>query len=118
MPTHDPRDVLSLLGRLSADLPAVQEEASRAAAEVAAETFEGTAADGRIVARVTGLGVVTEVTIGELARRGMDNLSLGDAVTEAVRAGEDAGRRALRERMAGLTIGGRPLSELAPFDRE
>ncbi|NBE79806.1 YbaB/EbfC family nucleoid-associated protein [Micromonospora rubida] len=118
MPTPDPSEVVTMLNRLTADLPAAQEQASQVAAQIAEATFEGTAADGRISATVTGLGVVTKVRIGELARRGMDNLTLGEAVTEAVRAGEAVGRKALRDRMAELAIGGRALSEYAPFGRD
>src|SRR5712691_8065147 len=98
------------LADLADQVPKVAENVRRIAGEFGASPFEGASADGRITATVTGLGVLTDVRIGETARRELDNLSLGDAVAEAIRAAEAAARAALRDQMAGLLIGGRALA--------
>jgi DNA-binding protein YbaB len=98
------------------EAPRIADEARRIAREVSDRSFEGTASGGGVRATVNGLGVLTEVSIGELARRELDNLTLGDAVVEAIRAAGAAARQAMRDGMAGLTIAGRSLADFLPAE--
>jgi DNA-binding protein YbaB len=106
------------LADLAGQVPKVTEDVRRIAREFGASPFEGSCADGRITATVTGLGVLSEVRIGETARRELDNLSLGDAVAEAIRAAEANSRAALRDQFAGLLIGRHSLADFLPADLE
>lgn len=102
------------LAGLADQVPRLTEDVRRIAREFGTTEFEGTSAGGRITAVVTGLGELTDVRIGETARRELDNLSLGDAVAEAIRAAEANARATLRDQMAGLVLGGRSLAEFLP----
>jgi DNA-binding protein YbaB len=97
-----------------AEVPQIADKARRIAREIGAQSFEGSAAEGGVRATVTGLGVLTDVSIGELARRELDNLTLGDTVVEAIRAAEAAARQAMRDQMAELAIAGRSLADFLP----
>ncbi|MCO6006944.1 YbaB/EbfC family nucleoid-associated protein [Actinoallomurus purpureus] len=105
------------LEQLAQELPKIKERASAIAAEVVQSSFEGSSADERVVATVTGAGVLTAVRITELARRQVDNLTLGDLVVEAVRAAEAAARQEMRDRLAEVTIGGESLGKYVPDPR-
>ena len=104
------------LAGLADQAPRLTEEVRRIARRFGTTEFEGTSAEGRITAVVTGLGELTEVRIGETARRQLDNLSLGDAVAEAIRTAEATAKASLRDQMAGLVLGGRSLAEFLPAE--
>lgn len=67
--------------------------------------FTGTADEGRIVARVNAIGALTAIDIHLLSKRRLDNVSLGEAITSAVNAAEDAAKQGQAELMDGIQIG-------------
>jgi DNA-binding protein YbaB len=103
---------LRQIPRLMAEFQASIEAAAR---EFAEQTFDGHAAVDGVVATVTASGQVTGVHIGVLAKRRTDNLTLGEAVVEAVRNAQTNAREAWTQRMASLTLFGVPaVSLLSP----
>jgi DNA-binding protein YbaB len=99
---------------LPADLATFQRNLQDSLHDVVTAEYTGSAADGAVEATYNGFGVLTGIRIHPTARRQLDNLTLGDAVVEAVRNAEDAGRRAFREGLGAATLGGRPLTDLVP----
>jgi len=102
------------LNDLPEDLGAFQESLRDSLHEAASAEYTSSAADGAVEATCNGLGVLISVRIHPTARRELDNLTLGDAVAQAVRGAEDAGRRAVQERMGSHIFGGRPLTAFVP----
>ena len=109
-----PEEIRAMMQAMPADLEEFQRNLRDSLYEVVAAEYPGSAADGQIVATCNGFGVLTGITIHPAARRELDNLTLGDAVAEAVRNAEDAGRRAFREGLGASTFAGRPLTEFVP----
>jgi DNA-binding protein YbaB len=103
----DPRRIPGML----ADFQASMEAAVR---EYAEQTFDGTASVDGVVATVTAYGAVTGIHIGALAKRQTDNLTLGDAVVEAVRDAQANARKAWAERMSTATLFGIPAGSFLP----
>lgn len=67
--------------------------------------FTGTADKGRIVARANAIGGLTAIDIHVLSKRQLDNISLGEAITSAVNAAEEAAKEGQAELMDGISIG-------------
>jgi DNA-binding protein YbaB len=109
-----PDDIRAMMDALPADLETFQRNLRDSLYEVVIAEYTGSAADGRVEATCNGFGVLTRITIHPTARRELDNLTLGDAVAEAVRNAEDAGRRAFQEGLGATTLGGRSLTEFVP----
>jgi DNA-binding protein YbaB len=107
-------EIQAIMEAMPANLEAFQRNLKDSLVEVVTAEYTGTAADGRVSATCNGFGVLTSITIHPLARRELDNLTLGDVVAEAVRNAEDAGRQAFREGLGAATFGGRSLTELLP----
>lgn len=101
----DPRERVEALRALADDPQGLQRRIQGVVAGVRDETFTGTALDGAVTATVNGLGALRGVEIGTIAKRSTDNLTLGDAVTEAVAAAERAARTALVSRVVGEVLG-------------
>lgn len=74
--------------------------------------FTGTADEGRIVARVNAIGALTAIDIHILSKRRLDNITLGEAITSAVNAAEDAAQKGQLELMDGTPIGDRTMGAM------
>jgi nucleoid-associated protein EbfC len=111
-PRFDPRDI----GRALQELPQFQAALKAATADVNDEEFEGTAADGGVSALVSGLGSLREIRIGVMAKRELDNQTLGLAVVEAVRKAEAAARNGMTQRFAGVSLLGVSAADFLPSD--
>lgn len=112
LPT-DPRQIPRLMAEFQASMEA-------AVQEFAEQTFDGHSAVDGVGASVTASGQVTDVHIGVLAKRRTDNLTLGEAVVEAVHNAQRNAREAWAQRMASLTLFGVPAASLlspAPEER-
>jgi len=83
-----------------------QESMRTSVQELAKQTFDGSAENVDVTATVTVYGAVTEIRIGTLAKRYTDNLTLGEAVVEAVRAARANAQNAWVERMTGTDLFG------------
>jgi len=101
------------LNYLPGDLGAFQECLRDSLHKAASAEYTSSAADGAVDASCNGLGALISIRIHPTARR-EDNLTLGDAVAQAERGAEDAGRRAVQERMGSHIFGGRPLIAFVP----
>jgi DNA-binding protein YbaB len=101
MTTMDPRAIAEALRSLTADPQQLQQRLKVVVESVQHEGFVGTALDGQVTATVSGLGALRSIAISTMAKRSTDNLTLGDAVTEAVRNAEQLARSALIERVLG-----------------
>jgi DNA-binding protein YbaB len=99
MTTIDPAAIIEALRHLTADPEALQERIQGAVTSVQREGFVGTALHGQVTATVSGLGALRSIEISTMAKRSTDNLTLGDAVTEAVRNAEKSARSALVDRI-------------------
>ncbi|GII78350.1 hypothetical protein Sru01_33320 [Sphaerisporangium rufum] len=83
-------------------LPALAARAAEAARDWAAREFTGPAADGQVVATVDAFGTLRGLEIHVLARRRLDNVTLGEAIVAAVRAAESAAATAHRDLLGTL----------------
>jgi DNA-binding protein YbaB len=92
---------MEALRNLVDDPEGLQRRVQGIVADVQHETFSGSALDGAVTATVDGLGSLRSVEIGTMAKRTTDNLTLGDAVTEAVAAAERNARATLVSRVVG-----------------
>jgi DNA-binding protein YbaB len=113
MQRPSPTQIEAMLRAMPEDLGEFQSKLQESMLAVVNVEYTGTAADGEVEATCNGFGVLTRITIHRAARA-LDNLSLGDAVTEAVRKAEDAGRHAFRDGLATATFGGRSLTDFMP----
>ena len=107
MATIEPEAIADALRHLTADPEALQQRLKAVVTSVQQEGFVGTALDGQVTATVSGLGALRSIEISGMAKRSTDNLTLGDAVTEAVRNAEKNARSALVERVVSDTKGQR-----------
>jgi DNA-binding protein YbaB len=98
------------LSWLSREAPALVEEIRSAVEDVRRQRFTGATLDDGVSATVNGLGALLDVSISTLAKRGTDNLTLGEAVVAAVASAEAAAKAALADRLATLTFAGRALT--------
>lgn len=101
MATMDPRANAEALHSLTADPQQFQHRLTVVLESVQREDFVGTALDGQVTATVSGLGALRSIAISTMAKRSTSNLTLGDAVTEAVRNAEQRARSAVIERIIG-----------------
>ena len=99
MAPTDPRAIAQALRSLTADPQQLQQRLTVLLENVQQEGFIGTALDGQVTATVSGLGALRSIEISTVAKRGTSNLTLGDAVTEAVRNAEQHARASLIERV-------------------
>jgi nucleoid-associated protein EbfC len=83
---------------------AAAEEYARAAPT---QSYTGSAGDGYVTATVSGTRELQAIDIHLLARRRLDNVALGEAVVEAVRAAEAQAAQQQRAMLAGIEVGGR-----------
>ena len=91
--------------KLMAQAQQLQAQMAAAQAELAEQTFEGSAGGGVIKASVLGSGRVTSVDISPDVIDPSDPEMLGDLVTAAVNAALDAAAKAAEEQMGGATGG-------------
>jgi DNA-binding protein YbaB len=110
--TFDP----GAIRRMMEQLPQFQAELRAASTNVNDEEFEGTAAEGGVSATVSGLGVLRGIRIGTMAKRELDNETLGLAVVEAVRRAEAAAREAMTQRFASVSLFGVSAADFLPPD--
>ena len=108
-----PDAIRAMLEALPTDLESFQRDLQDSLLGVVDAEHTGSAADGQVEAVCNAFGVPTRITIHRGARE-LDNLTLGEAVTEAVRNAEIAGRQAFRERLGAAAFGGRSLLDFAP----
>ncbi|MEU8259199.1 YbaB/EbfC family nucleoid-associated protein [Micromonospora sp. NPDC048999] len=101
MTTRDPHEIVEALRNLVDDPEGLQRRVQGVVSDVQGETFTGTALDGAVTATVSGLGALQSIEISTMAKRTTDNLTLGDAVTEAVAAAEHNARATLVSRVVG-----------------
>lgn len=113
MQRPSPTQIQAMLQGMPDDLGVFQSNLQESMLAVVNVEYTGTAADGEVEATCNGLGVLTRITIHRAARA-LDNLTLGDAVAEAVRNAENAGRQAFRDGLTAATIGGRSLTDFMP----
>ncbi len=102
------------LTRIPQMMAAFQASMEASAREFAELTFDGCADLGDVTATVTAYGAVTNIRIGILAKRQLDNYTLGDAVVEAVRAARASAQNAWAERLASITLFGMPANAFMP----
>ena len=109
----DPAQLREMLADFPEDFDAFRRDARDSLLEVAQSEYTGSAAEGQVEARCNGFGVLTGITIHRGARD-LDNLTLGDAVAEAVRNADAAGRQAFRGQLGATMFGGRSLADYLP----
>jgi DNA-binding protein YbaB len=102
------------LAWLGENLPALADRIRTAIDEIRAQRFTGTALDDGVTVTVNGLGALLDITIGILAKRGTDNVTLGEAVVTAVGRAEAAAKEAMATQLATLTFDGRDLGDMSP----
>lgn len=100
----DPMATVEALRTMVDDPERLQQRLQRIVTDVQHESFQGTALDGGVTATVSGLGALRSIEISTMTKRSTDNLTLGDAITEAVRNAEKNARAALVERVVGDTM--------------
>jgi DNA-binding protein YbaB len=74
--------------------------------------FTGAADEDRIVARVNAIGALTAIDIHLLSKRRLNNVSLGEAITSAVNAAEEAAKQGQSELMDAIQIGDRTMGAM------
>ncbi|GEM_PF-6696479 len=90
------------------------EAAERQSADLALQHFDGTAADGLVSAVVSGSGEIVKIRILPQARRDMDNISLGEAVVEAVGSAMRQSDECRAQIVRDVTIMGRRAADVLP----
>lgn len=93
-------------------LPTFIEDVQAAVSTWREMTFSGEAGDGRVVAVVNAIGVLERIDIDVLARRRLDNVSLGEAIVAAVRAAEAAAEQGKSQMMDSITCGETTMGEM------
>jgi DNA-binding protein YbaB len=103
-------------------LPAPLRQASQFIQEVVGRLgdarFTAEGADGRVVATVDGSGRLHQVDISPVAIRILDNITLGEEVTNAINAARATARQAYDDAIGTVSILGLSLAELRGGDRE
>lgn len=72
----------------------------------------GTANDDQIVAVVSATGELISMSISPLSKRRLDNLTLGDAIAEAIRNAEQEAQRARGAMFGDLEVAGMRVSDI------
>ena len=72
----------------------------------------GTADDDRITATATAVGALTRIDIDTYAKRELDNLTLGDAIAQAINRALDAADRSRSEALDTLRLNGIPVTRM------
>lgn len=98
---------LSALSGLQEQISAALAAAEAYSREAPAREYTGTAADGMVTAVVSGARELRSIDIHVLARRRLDNITLGEAVVAAVLAAEQQASDAQRALLGGIEVGGR-----------
>jgi nucleoid-associated protein EbfC len=94
------------LAGLQDQITAALAAAEQYARDAPAREYTGTAADGMVTAVVSGARELRSIDIHLLARRRLDNVTLGEAVVAAVVAAEQQAADAQRALLAGIEVGG------------
>ncbi|MET8088912.1 YbaB/EbfC family nucleoid-associated protein [Micromonospora sp. NPDC005220] len=102
-------DALSAIRR---DIAAAMESAADFVERPASEHYQAAAGDGAVIATVGVGGQLLDVRITPQARRGVDNLTLGEHVRDAIRAAEAEAEQARTALLGSLTIGGRSVADI------
>lgn len=105
-------DIQEMLRQLTEQLPTVASGIEAAVSDWTRADFAGTADDGGIVATVNGLGMLTNLEIGVLSKRRLDNLTLGERIVEAIKNAEAAAERQKFAMLDGFRFGGLSMGEL------
>ncbi|MEV6344875.1 YbaB/EbfC family nucleoid-associated protein [Actinoplanes sp. NPDC051851] len=92
-------DLAAEMQRFLGDTEGIHQRVEGAISEVREADFTGTALDGGVTVTVSGMGALRGIDIHVTAKRAYDNITLGEAVTEAIRAAELAARGALNDRV-------------------
>ncbi len=92
--------------RFLANLSAFLDRAQDGFQEWATREFTATVGDPEVTARVTGAGGLSGIDISVLARRSLDNITLGEVIVEAVTRAEESAAEAKAEFLSSLQIGG------------
>ncbi len=74
--------------------------------------YTGTANEGQIVAVVSATGELTSMSVSLLSKRRLDNLTLGDAIAEAIRNAEQEAQRARGAMFGDLEVAGMRVSDI------
>lgn len=102
---------LSALAGVPDQISAALAKAEQYARSAMTEEYVGTAAEGTVTATVSGDRELTTIDIHVLARRRLDNATLGEAVVAAVQAAEQQAADRQRDLLAGIEIAGVRVSE-------
>jgi DNA-binding protein YbaB len=86
--------------------------------ELSRERFTVHRADGRVSATVDVFGNVQDITIHQLAKRELDNLTLSDEVVAAIAQAQALGRQAREEATGAVTLFGLALRDVRGKDPE
>jgi DNA-binding protein YbaB len=98
--------------RLRLDIRRTLEAAADFAEQAPLQRYEATSADAAVRAVVSGTRELLELSFSPLAKREVDNHTLGDDVVAAVRAAERLADEARTLALGTLTIDGRPVGDL------
>lgn len=66
----------------------------------------GDVAAPSVTARVNGVGAIVSIDVSVLAKRSLDNISMGEAISQAVARAEESAAEGKAEFLAGLRVGG------------
>jgi hypothetical protein len=95
----------------AASIQAFAEQVQSAVNDWRQKEFTGLADEGRIVAKVNAIGGLQSIDVHVLSKRRLDNISLGEAIVEAVQAAEDAATQGQTELMNGISVGDRTMGD-------
>ncbi|MFG3702693.1 YbaB/EbfC family nucleoid-associated protein [Micromonospora sp. NPDC047620] len=94
------------LRRLCGDMVAAMTRAAEFAERAPHAEYEATSPDGEVTVRVSGAKELLEIWIDTRAKRTVDNLTLGELVTQTIRAAELRADDARAQLLDGTSIGG------------
>jgi len=98
--------------KLLAEARRLSEDSAGMAQRIQSEVVQGVAAEGRVVAYANGFGVVHDVQLDPLAMRELDNMTLGEAIRDAIIAAERASEAVRNEVLDELRVEGRSVREI------
>lgn len=101
------------LGKMMSTLAALQKKGDAIQKELAAATFEGSAADGLVRVQMSGKGELVRVTI-DPSLLNEDAETLGDLVTVAGKKAYEAKEAMAKEKLASLAEGVMPFGLKVP----
>jgi DNA-binding protein YbaB len=105
-------DIHDMMRQLADQLPTIAAGIEAAAGDWTRADFVGTADDGGIVATVNGLGLLTNLEIGVMSKRRLDNLTLGECLVEAIKNAEAEAERQKYAMLDGIRFGDLSMGEL------